>query len=334
MEVWLFLTILVSFISCLIALPWWIRKCKKIGLVWEDMNKFPRGKHKDVAASGGLIVVMSFVIGVLFYIAIQTFVYGNNFQTTIELFALLSVVLIFAVVGLTDDFLGWKNKGLSPKLRVLLGFVAAIPLMVINAGTSEVLLPLVGSVDLGILYALILVPLAISGAGTTFNFLAGFNGLEAGMGVLVLSFLSYVAYLHSSAWIALVGLIMVASLVVFLFYNWNPAKVFPGDVLTYGVGSLIAGMAILGNFERIALLVYTPFIIEVVLKSRGKLKKSSFGLPEKNGNLKMPYDKIYGLTHFSIWFLHKFKKKVTEKDVVYFIFAIQIVFILLGFLMI
>jgi UDP-N-acetylglucosamine--dolichyl-phosphate N-acetylglucosaminephosphotransferase len=123
---------------------------------------------------------------------------------------------------------------------------------------------------------------------------------------------------------------MVASLLGFWFFNKTPAKVFPGDILTYSVGALMVAMAILGNFEKIFIVIYIPYFIEVILKLRGKLHKHSFGKVNSDGSLSMPYDKIYGLTHFSLWFLGKFKKKVRENDVVYFIYIIQIIFILIA----
>jgi UDP-N-acetylglucosamine--dolichyl-phosphate N-acetylglucosaminephosphotransferase len=134
----------------------------------------------------------------------------------------------------------------------------------------------------------------------------------------------------------LIGLCMAASLLAFWIFNKTPAKVFPGDVLTYSVGALIGTMAILGNFEKIAVVIFIPFIIEMILKVRGGMKpprKQSFGIPQKDGSLKLPYDKIYGLTHFSILVLSKFKKKVYENDVVYFIYLIQFIFIIIGLLM-
>ena len=39
---------------------------------------------------------------------------------------------------------------------------------------------------------------------------------------------------------------MVAALLGFYLYNKYPAKVFPGDSMTWAIGALIAGMAILG----------------------------------------------------------------------------------------
>ncbi len=319
--------IAVSFLLSLVVLPRWIKKAKDIGLVWEDMNKY--NHPKNIAASGGIVVVMSFILSVLAYIFIKTFIFERT-SHEIEIFALLAVILILSIVGLTDDLLGWKKGGLSSRARILLAIMASIPLVVINAGTSTVNLPLIGTINFGILYPLIILPLAIGFVSTTYNFLAGFNGLESGMGILILSYLSFVAYVTGSPWLAVIGLCMVASLIVFLFFNWTPAKVFPGDILTYSIGALIVGMAVLGNFEKIAIIVFIPYIIEIILKSRGKFQKHSFGKPTKDQGLKLKYNKIYGLTHFSIWFLSKFKKKVTEQDVVYLIYAIEIIFILLA----
>jgi len=291
------------------------------------MNKI--SKNKNVAASGGIVVVMSFVLGVLFYIAVRTFILDID-GIGINIFALLTVILILALVGFVDDVLGWTSKGLSIRFRLFLVFVAAIPLVVINAGSSVINFPFFGFVDVGLFYPLVLIPLGIAGASTTYNFLAGFNGLEAGQGIIILSFLSFIAFLTGSSWLSVVGLCMVASLIIFYFYNKYPARVFPGDILTYSIGALIAGIAILGNFEKIAVFVFMLYIIETGLKVRGGLIKHSFGKVNSDGSLDLPYDKIYGLTHFSIFILKKIKKKVYETDVVYFIFIIQILICLIA----
>jgi UDP-N-acetylglucosamine--dolichyl-phosphate N-acetylglucosaminephosphotransferase len=330
-EVLILLSLIISFLLTFFALPLWIRKAKKAGLIWEDMNK--PGNPKNVAGSGGIIVVIAFVIGVLYYIAVRTFIMKDGNGISIEIFALLSVILILTIVGIIDDLLGWKNNGLSRRTRVFLAFVASIPLVVINAGSSAINLPFFGLVNFGILYPLVLIPIGIAGATTTYNFLAGFNGLEAGQGILILGFLSYVAYATGSPWISLVGLIMVAALIGFLYYNKYPAKVFPGDSLTWSIGALIATMAILGDFEKIAIFVFIPYILETILKIRGRLVKQSFAKPNKDKSLEMPFQKIYGLEHLAVYVLKRIKpsKKVYEKDVVYLIHGFQIFIIILAF---
>ena len=177
-------------------------------------------------------------------------------------------------IGFVDDLLGWQKGGLSRRSRILLVAISAIPLMVINAGVQQISLFGV-ELNIGIIYALILIPIGIVGATTTFNFLAGFNGLEAGLGIITIAGLSIVSFFTGNSWLTVIGLCMCASLIGFLVYNKFPAKIFPGDVMTYGIGSIIGVMAILGNFEKITVFFFIPYIIEVILKSRGKLLKYS-----------------------------------------------------------
>jgi UDP-N-acetylglucosamine--dolichyl-phosphate N-acetylglucosaminephosphotransferase len=325
---YLIIPILLSFFITLFFIPKWIKKAKQIGLFWEDMNKF---KSEKVAGSGGLIATLSFVISVFFYIAFKV-LYLHNSDNIIQIFAILTVALLTLVIGIVDDLLGWHKGGLSKRTRIILVILSSIPLIAINAGKDTISLPFIGIVNLGLIYPLFLIPLAIVATTTTFNFLAGFNGLEAGQGIILLSSLSLVAFLTGSSWLSLVSLCMVASLLAFLFYNFVPAKIFPGNSLTYPVGSLIAIMAILGNFEKIAIFFFIPYILEMILKLRGNLVKQSFGKPNPDGSLDLRYNKIYGLEHLSIYLMQKLKIKPTEKKVVCSIWAFQILIIILGFI--
>lgn len=327
MEPLLTITIFLSFLCTVIILPLWIKRARTEKMTGKDMNKPDK---REVAEGGGVSVLFGVAIGILLYIAINTFYFGQN-EEMVYIFALLSVILIASFVGMLDDLLGWK-KGLSKKIRIIVLIFAAIPLMVINAGESSMLVPFFGTIDFGILYPLLLIPLGIVGATTTFNFLAGYNGLEASQGILILSALAYVTYVTGNAWLSVVALCMVASLFAFWIYNKYPAKIFPGDALTYSVGALIATIAILGNIEKIAVFFFIPYILEVILKVRGGLNKESFARVNLDGSLEMPYNKIYGLEHLSIWLLKIIKpsKKVYEKEVVYLINAFQILIILLG----
>lgn len=328
----IFIAPIIAFLTVLFVIPLWIKKTRKLGMLWEDMNK--PGHPKNVASSGGIIVILGFVIGVLFYIGLKSFLLGAIDGKIINILAVLNVILIFGLIGIVDDLLGWRHGGLTRKTRLILAFAASVPLIVINVGVSEMSFPFFESIDFGIIYPLVFVPLGIIACSTTYNFLAGFNGLEASQGILVLGFLSYLSYVLGEGYIAAIGMIMVFSLLGFYLFNRYPAKVFPGDSLTLSIGALIAIMAILGNFEKIALIVFIPYIIEMVLKSRGKLKKHSFANPQEDGSLELKYEKIYGLTHFAVYMLKKIKpsKKVYEKEVVLFINTIQLIFIAIAYI--
>ncbi|MBM3232373.1 glycosyl transferase family 4 [Candidatus Pacearchaeota archaeon] len=327
MNYFLILPLAISIIVVLSLMNWWIRKVKSIGLVWENMNKI---NGEKVSGSGGLIVLLAFLLSVLCYVAYRVFILESENGSLLEIFVILIMVTFMGFVGFIDDLFGWRKGGLSARSRILLAIFGAIPLVAIEAGDSTIGLPFFGSMDLGLLYPLIFIPLGVVATTTTFNMLAGFNGLEAGQGIILLSGLAFVSYMTGSPWLAVVCLCMVLALIGFFVYNKFPASVLPGDVMTYSVGAIIAAVAILGNFERIAMFFYIPYILEVILKSRGKLKKNSFGKPMKDGTLDNQYDKWYSLNHVSISTLKKIGIKSTEKNAVRLILSFQVFVILLG----
>lgn len=324
MDPLLTIALLVSFFLTLFFLPLWIRGAKRAGLTGKDLHKVEK---KDIPEAGGTTVLFGFLFGVLAYIAIKTF-YFKSSDNIIEIFAILTSVLIMGFIGLMDDILGWKI-GLTRKTRIFFLIFAAIPLVVINAGESMMM-----GIEFGIFYPLILIPIGMIGA-SAFNFIGGYNGLETSQGILILSALAFTTWMTGSSWLSIVALCMVAALVAFYFFNKTPAKIFPGDTLTYPIGALIAVLAIMGNIEKIAVFFFIPYIIETVLVVRGKLKKESYSKLNPDGSLDPAYDKIYGLEHVAVKFLKKFRPdgKAYEKQVVFLINVFQILIILIGFVL-
>jgi len=325
-ELKLFIPIAASFFVTLLLIPSWIARAKRTGLTGKNIHK---KENEEIPEAGGVNVIAGFALGVLLYIGLNTFFFrtASNF---IEIFALTTTILLISFVSFIDDILGWKI-GLKRRTRLVLIAFSSIPLIVINAGKSSMAFPFIGTIELGLIYPLFMIPLGIIGATTTFNFLAGFNGLEAGQGIILLSALGLVSFLSGSAWLAVIALCMIASLLAFLIFNFYPAKIFPGDTLTYAVGGLIAIIAILGDFEKIAIFFFIPVILELFLKARGRFDKESFGVPKSDGSLELRYDKIYGLTHLAIYLLTLRGVKPTEKKVVLVIWAFQIFIVLIGF---
>ncbi|MDP3966225.1 MAG: glycosyl transferase family 4 [archaeon] len=315
--------VLLSFLVTLVLTPIWIKRAKKENLVGKDIHKL---KGEKIAESGGIAVLTGFIIGVFLYVSLKTFFFETEINL-IRILGLLCVLFFAAIVGIFDDFLGWK-RGLKNRTRIILLLFAAIPLVALNAGSSNLL-----GLEFGLFYPLIIIPIAILGTTSTYNFLAGYNGLEAGQGILILGALSIVTFVTGNLWLSVISACMVAALLAFYLFNKYPAKVFPGDTLTYPVGALIGAIAILGNVEKIAIFFFIPYILEFFLKLRGKLKKESFGKVQKDGSIEMQYPKIYGLEHVAIRVLKKFKPshKAYEWEVPILINVFQIGIILIGF---
>src|SRR3989338_5055697 len=199
----LLLTFFISFITTFLLLPYWIKRAKIAGLVGVDLHKLNKPK---LAEMGGIVVVFGFLIGVLFYIGIRTF-YFNNSDYILKILSILTTILIITIIGLIDDILGWKI-GLRQWQKPLLALLAALPIMVVNAGQSRLVFPIFGVIDVNVFYALLVVPVAISGASNGFNMLAGYNGLEAGMGILILTALAYISWVADASWISIIALCM------------------------------------------------------------------------------------------------------------------------------
>lgn len=319
MEYIFFSLFALSFIVTLLVLRIWIKIAKREKLVVKDMNKFA---HPLVPTFGGIAVLTGFLIGVLGYIALSVF-YFKRVINLVEIFAILTTLLIISFIGMLDDFVcGWK-KGFKKWQKPLLTLPAVLPLMAINAGVEMMHIPFFYAIHTGFIYPLVIIPIGVIGASQGFNMLAGLNGLESGMASIILFTLGYLAWQMGNPWIAIISCCAVFSLLAFLIYNKYPAKVFPGDVLRYPLGALIACIAIVGNLERAALILFIPYFIEFIIKAKHKFKSECFLIPNKDGNLEAP--RIGSFTHLITRFLSKIKTKVYEYEIVFTLWVLEII---------
>jgi UDP-N-acetylglucosamine--dolichyl-phosphate N-acetylglucosaminephosphotransferase len=300
----LVLTIIVSFFTVFFLTPNTKKFLERLEIIGTDQQK--PGKPR-FATSGGLLVISGLLLGGFFFIALNTFL----IKTPIDLSYLLASycsILIITTIGLLDDInirpRMSRNKGLKDYRiglkqwqKPLLTLPAAIPLMSIMAGTSQMSLPIIGVVDLGIIYPLILIPIAVVVVSNATNMLAGMNGLESGLGFVSLFALGSYALYFNRIEAAVIAFAASFSLLAFLRWNWFPAKFLPGDSLTYLVGATYISVVITGNMEKFGIIIFIPWIIEAFLKLRSKFRARSLGDLQNDGTLRAPYEKIYSLTH-------------------------------------
>lgn len=318
-------SILVAFFATFLITPFLKRFLFRAGVVGIDHHK----KDKPViATSGGLAVAFGVLGGLLSYIALMTFSNGIS-DSLLSFLAIVSSILIVTLVGLLDDLNVRSKKpmnidkkdirvGLPQWLKPLLTLPAAIPLIAVSLGDPTVSLPFVGFVNLGIIYPLILIPVGVVGASNAINLLGGFNGSETGMGIIYMFALGIFALITHNP-ISILFLITGASLIGFIYYNWYPARILPGDSLTYILGSVIATGVIVGNMEKLGFFMIILFIIEFFLKLGSKFKASSLGKLRVDGKLDPPYEKIYSITHLIMKF-----KSFKERDVTLILIFLQL----------
>ena len=137
--------------------------------------------------------------------------------------------MIFFCIGLYDDWLSInrkKNKGLSARSKFILQVVVSLIWLI---GVHHFVQPM--SVIDAIWFVFLL-----TGTSNATNLTDGLDGLLATL--MVISLAGLLLAVHSLGAYDFVGLIgvFVASLVIFLLFNWRPAKLFMGDT-----GSLMCG---------------------------------------------------------------------------------------------
>lgn len=307
--------------------PKFIRFLSAAGLTGRDIQK--KNKPK-IAEMGGPVILTGFLSGIFFFVWVKVFLYGS-LENLIEIFAAISTILIITIVGIFDDLgslqgriklkmlKGFKRIGLKQWQKPLLTLPAAVPLMAIMTGNSSLTIPLIGTIDVGIFYPLLLVPLAVVVCSNAVNMLAGMNGLESGLGFILFSTLGIYSYLTNNIATMIIAFSFAAALLAFLKFNWYPAKILPGDSLPYAIGAVVAIIAIIGNMEKFVLYCFGLYILEFFLKLRSRFKAESFGILQKDGTLKAPYKKTYSLTHLVMKL-----GRLTEKQVVLVVLGLQV----------
>jgi len=336
------LSIPLSFLTTYLLTPRIIDFFSAAKIVAVDLHKKDKPK---LPTSGGISVASGILVGILFYVGVKTFSspfssdLRDSFIPLLGLLAVIASILIVTLSGLLDD-LNVRRRAVQTKdgINVKIGFPqwvkplltlpGAIPLMVIKAGETTMALPFIGMVDFMELYPLLIIPIGFVGASNVVNTLGGFNGLEAGMGVVYTLSLGLYALINGRTDAAILLLTACVALLAFLRYNWYPAKILSGDSLTYLLGALVAAGVIIGDMQRAGLIVMFPFIIEFVLKARSRFKASCIGKLREDGKLDPPYGKkIYSWTHVLMNL-----GKLRERDVTIALIFIQVFFAALPFI--
>ncbi len=280
-----------SMLAAIVATVLLIPRLRQAGIVGKDMHK--QGLPA-VAEMGGLAVVTGFGAGVLLSLAMMSFFHLFAGASVTFLLASLATILLTGLIGIFDDLLGMRQW-----VKAFLPVFAAVPLMAVRAGHTWMRIPFLGRVDVWIFYPLVLVPVGVTVAANAANMLAGFNGLEAGMGIAAMGSLAVIAAsLHATT--ALIILLAGAgALCGVILFNWYPAKILVGDVGTLSIGAIIATAVIVGNFETAGLIVVIPYALDFLFKAaHGFPSKDWWGILGDDGKLRCPHAQPISLCQF------------------------------------
>lgn len=307
------LLLILSFVVALVVGRGFVPQSVRAGITGRDVHK--PGQPK-IAEMGGLCIASGFAAGVLGAVGMLSFLGAFSDVNLAVLLAALAAVLMSALIGAFDDLLGIP-QGIKAALPIL----AAVPLMAVRAGDTRMVVPLVGSVDLWILYPLLVIPSAVTVSANAVNMLAGFNGLEAGLGIVAMGSLSIIAWQLGETAALILLLSGLGALLAILPLNWYPARVFVGDVGTLSIGAVVAAAVIIGDFEVAGLILLIPYGVDFVIKAGHRFPKT-FGELRSDGKLHCPRSGPKGLGQL----LMKMTGGIHERTLVLLLMGIEAVF--------
>ncbi|KJD42919.1 MULTISPECIES: glycosyltransferase family 4 protein [Paenibacillus] len=128
----------------------------------------------------------------------------------------------------------------------------------------------------------------IVGVTNAINLIDGLDGLAAGVSGIAIGTIFVMSLLMGNYMVAMLCLVLLGSIIGFLFFNFHPAKIFMGDTGSLFLGFCLAMLSMLG-FKQIAIVSFiTPLIIIGVPLSdtffaiiRRKLQKKPIFSPDK-----------------------------------------------------
>ena len=258
------LTIMISFITSLIIGYLIIPLLKKFKLN-QQLNRYLEIQHKDKSSTptmGGLI----FILSTLFTL----FVIPNQISTNYII--ILFVFISYFLIGFIDDFLiiiKKNNKGLSSSHKFIMQIVVAIIFFYLFMKADNEPLLWIHTLgikkNIGVFYGVFIL-LVLTASSNAVNLTDGLDGLAAGLSLI--SFLTFGLLSINAGWlegyieISYFSFALVGSLLGFLVYNSNPARVFMGDTGSLCLGASLGAIAILTRHEILLLIIGIAFVIE------------------------------------------------------------------------
>lgn len=195
-----------------------------------------RSSHTNpVPRGGGLAIVFGFLFGlILIYMIDDSSPIASTFFVSF-----LSSLIVIAAISLFDDI---KSRPIP--LRLALQFVAISFAMAMGIMIDYVDVYLFRNAE----FTSWIYPFTfiwIFGLTNAYNFMDGLDGMAATTGVIASAFFAYITFIEGSHFIYLASLAICGATLGFLIFNWQPARIFMGDIGSTFLGFTFAAMSII-----------------------------------------------------------------------------------------
>lgn len=259
----------ISLGLCFLLTPIVRNRAIRLGLL--DKPTEDRRIHKTPTPRlGGIAIFLSLFLTSTFLIVMNETVSPG----TVGKFPIFGVLLgasIIFILGLLDDL-----DPVNPKLKLLIQILAASVAWALGVRILHIINPLYHSdfvlikISIGdrilhfnLLVSYLLTVLWIIGITNAINLIDGMDGLASGLSLIsAISIWSISVGKNINEPIgALIAACLAGSLLGFLRWNFNPARIFLGDSGAYLTGFILASLTISCVMKSVTIAIMTPILI-------------------------------------------------------------------------
>ncbi|MFA6537007.1 MAG: phospho-N-acetylmuramoyl-pentapeptide-transferase [Patescibacteria group bacterium] len=229
---------------------------------------------KGTPTMGGLMIWLPVVFLAIVFFLIEKFFPNTltgklDFLTREQTLLPLGALILSALIGLLDDYLGIKKigpkgGGLSMKHRLGLYTLIAIVCALwfyFKLDWDVVHIPFVGNFEFGFWYLPFFIFVIVASAFSV-NETDGLDGLAGGTMASAFATLGAISFLQGKFDLAVFCGAIMGALIAFLWFNINPAKFFMGDTGAMSLGVTIGIIAMLTNTAFLLPIFGLIFVIE------------------------------------------------------------------------
>ncbi len=236
---------LVTFVAATLASALFTPFARVISFNFGIVSK-PGGRHihgRSIARFGGLGIFLAFTVATAGLYA-EGYLNALDPAEMMQGFGLLLGGTVMFLTGAVDDI-----RGIRALYKLFMQIAAAVIAWKFGFRVDVVDLPLIGQFSMGI-FSLPVTCFWIVGIINAVNLIDGLDGLAAGVVFFAGVTNFVVAYLMGTTFVAVVMALLAGAVLGFLFYNFNPARIFMGDSGSYFLGFTLAVCSIAGPLQK------------------------------------------------------------------------------------
>lgn len=240
---------IISYLLGVFIVPLVISFSKKKGLV---DNPGERKIHDHpVSRLGGVSIWISTMLTFLVLVVLSFYPKGSLLSGI-----LLGGSLMF-FLGLVDDV-----YCLNAKFKLLIQVSIATIVFLLGIRIDTIYNPFGDLIQLNMIISYVLTILWIVGISNAVNFIDGIDGLAGSIITISAVTLGVISVTVAPSNVSsLIAFILAGSMLAFLTYNFNPAKIFMGDSGALFGGFMLAVLSITGVINNDTIAMYVPILI-------------------------------------------------------------------------